>query len=394
MGDFAEIGLMSFCTCLFWLVLSFLLRKKEPNLGIFPLVLLTIGFSSMARMGLQLSTSPELIISFFELDQFFSTAIIPIVFVFLRREESFEYNNTLMYSWIVIPFVLLASELILLILSGKDAFATIILSQLQNRILTGSHETAKLLSICSRYIYAGIIIPGTLGLVLRTFILRSKGLPNNLSAQAALITSLISIETAVTRIFHISIPVLTVSIQILLTAGIFIMSYSVLFGDFRTMRRSKPVRQSLSGTPTTDSQPVDNTARNTTPELIEPFEPPALTGNAIEDRLKAKFRELIIKKKYYLQPGVRMSDIASKLGTNRTYISKLINNTYNISFSDYINTLRIEYAKQYLLSHKDAKLAQVAKECGFPTPSSFNNVFKKMTSVTPKVWIATNSDPS
>lgn len=392
MGDKAVIGLLPCCTCLFWLVLSFLLRKKEHNLGIFPLLLLTIGFSSMAKAGLQLSISQDLIVSFFELDQLFSTAIIPIVFAYLRREESFEYSNTLMYSWLIIPVVLLISELILLVLSGKEAFASNIISQLQNRILADSDKTRQLLSIYSIYIYSGIIISGTLCLVIRTLVLRSKGLPNNLSVQAALLTSFISIDTATSQLLRISIPFLTVSIQILLSVSIYMLAYSVLFGDFHTMRRAAPAIQVPSESK--DSQPFDNTAQSTPPVPKEPFEPPVLTGNAIEDRLIAKFQELIIKKKYYLNAGIRMSDIASRLGTNRTYISRMINNTYNISFSDYINTLRVEYAKQYLLSHKDAKLSEVAKECGFPTPSSFNNVFKKKTNVTPKVWIATNSNPS
>ena len=79
------------------------------------------------------------------------------------------------------------------------------------------------------------------------------------------------------------------------------------------------------------------------------------------------------------------------LETNRTYVSRLVNNTYNMSFSDYINTLRIDYAEQYLMHNRDAKQSDIATACGFPNASAFNNVFKKITGVTPKIWLATRS---
>ena len=110
-----------------------------------------------------------------------------------------------------------------------------------------------------------------------------------------------------------------------------------------------------------------------------------------EEYLKIKFEDLIITEKLFLRQGIRLSDIASMLETNRTYVSRLVNNTYDMSFSDYINTLRIDYAKQYLLNHRDAKQSDIATACGFPNASAFNNVFKKTTGVTPKIWLATQS---
>ena len=112
---------------------------------------------------------------------------------------------------------------------------------------------------------------------------------------------------------------------------------------------------------------------------------------AEEESLRIRFEDLIVTEQLFLKQGIRISDIASMLETNRTYVSRLVNNTYNMSFSDYINTLRIDYAEQYLLHNRDAKQSDIAAACGFPNASAFNNVFKKITGVTPKIWLATNA---
>ena len=51
----------------------------------------------------------------------------------------------------------------------------------------------------------------------------------------------------------------------------------------------------------------------------------------------------------------------------------------------------ISDAEQYLLHHRDARQSDLAAACGFPNASAFNNVFKKITGVTPKKWLATKS---
>ena len=108
-----------------------------------------------------------------------------------------------------------------------------------------------------------------------------------------------------------------------------------------------------------------------------------------DDSLLARFRSLMVNEQMFLQPSLSLNDIADRLHTNKTYVSKLVNKTYNLSFPELLNTLRIDYAEQYLLNHKDATQAEVAKACGFSSASSFNNIFRKITGMTPKMWLAT-----
>ena len=106
-----------------------------------------------------------------------------------------------------------------------------------------------------------------------------------------------------------------------------------------------------------------------------------------EDSLISRFQRLMKDEQLFLQPRLTLDEVADRLHSNKTYVSKLVNNTYNLGFPELINILRVDYAEQYILSHRDAKQEEIAKACGFLSASSFNTIFKKVTGVTPKVWI-------
>lgn len=108
--------------------------------------------------------------------------------------------------------------------------------------------------------------------------------------------------------------------------------------------------------------------------------------------LQESFEELLIRQEYFLKPGITLIEMAQIMKTNKTYLSKMVNTTYEMSFSDLLNGLRIEYAKKYLVNNPNAKQEESALACGFPTASAFNYSFKKETGVTPKIWLATQPD--
>jgi AraC-like DNA-binding protein len=107
-----------------------------------------------------------------------------------------------------------------------------------------------------------------------------------------------------------------------------------------------------------------------------------------DDSLLSRFQTLMVKEQLFLQPSLTLGDVADRLKTNKTYVSKLVNNTYNLGFPELLNTLRIDYAEQYIINHRSAKQDEIAAACGFLSASAFNSIFKKVTGVTPKVWIA------
>ena len=107
-----------------------------------------------------------------------------------------------------------------------------------------------------------------------------------------------------------------------------------------------------------------------------------------EANLVRRFRQLMTERQLFLRPKLTLEEVADELHTNKTYVSKMVNNTYNLGFPEVINILRVDYAQQYIMAHRGAKQEEIAQNCGFLSASSFNTIFKKVTGVTPKVWIA------
>ena len=93
----------------------------------------------------------------------------------------------------------------------------------------------------------------------------------------------------------------------------------------------------------------------------------------------------------YLNSELKVQDVADALGTNRTYVSNCIRNQRGCSFSQFVNTYRIEYAQQLLRQYPDKKIAEVSLDSGFSTESSFFRAFKAATGMAPKEWMATKS---
>ena len=107
-----------------------------------------------------------------------------------------------------------------------------------------------------------------------------------------------------------------------------------------------------------------------------------------ESGLAVQFRELMQRERFYLQPSLTLSDVAERLGTNKTYLSKMVNQTYKVGFPEMLNILRVDYAQRYIRQHPDASQEEIAKASGFLSASSFNSTFKRITGFTPKVWTA------
>ena len=105
---------------------------------------------------------------------------------------------------------------------------------------------------------------------------------------------------------------------------------------------------------------------------------------------KSKIETLIQEEKLYQNPELTLTDLAKKLETNVSVISKTINQGFQMNFNDYINNFRIEAVKISLSNgeHKKSTLLGIAYDCGFNSKATFNRAFKKNTGKTPKEYIS------
>lgn len=106
------------------------------------------------------------------------------------------------------------------------------------------------------------------------------------------------------------------------------------------------------------------------------------------DTLAAELQRLMEEKHLFLRPNIKIGEIAQQIGTCRTYLSNYLNHELGMSFSDYINRQRIDYAKQLISYQKPEKINQVASLSGFSSETSFYRNFKKLEGMTPEEWVA------
>ena len=110
--------------------------------------------------------------------------------------------------------------------------------------------------------------------------------------------------------------------------------------------------------------------------------------------LFTKINCTMIDDKIYTNPELTIDILAKKVNSNTKYVSQAINENAEMNFSTYINTFRIEEAKQLLRDgeSKNWSMDAVAEKCGFNNPTSFYQAFKKNTGMTPAAFKNTNID--
>lgn len=101
-------------------------------------------------------------------------------------------------------------------------------------------------------------------------------------------------------------------------------------------------------------------------------------------RWKPKIEALFSTEKIYLNPELTLANVAQKLNTNISLISKVINQGFGQSFNDFVNHYRVQAVLEKLNSglYKRETLLGIALDCGFNSKATFNRAFKKIIGLT------------
>jgi len=105
----------------------------------------------------------------------------------------------------------------------------------------------------------------------------------------------------------------------------------------------------------------------------------------VPEGLKDKLEQLFSETHPYLQHHLKITDVASSLGTNRTYLSKLIHDSFNTNFSGFVNGYRVREAARMLRQEEYSNYTtkSIAEMAGFNNYNSFTKAFISATSTTP-----------
>lgn len=131
-------------------------------------------------------------------------------------------------------------------------------------------------------------------------------------------------------------------------------------------------------------------------ETAEPLAPATADGETEEsdnERIKAfseQLEKLFTVDKVYLEPRLRLVDLAQKLGTNRTYLSNFFNKERQTTFYEFVNGYRISHSEN-LLTTTDYTLDVVAELSGFNSLSTFRRAFSVKNNCSPQEYRSVNT---
>ena len=86
----------------------------------------------------------------------------------------------------------------------------------------------------------------------------------------------------------------------------------------------------------------------------------------------------------YTEP-LSLELLSKKLHLSRYYISHIFSDKLQVSFTDFVNTLRVEHACSLL--EKGANITEIALASGFSSVRTFNRVFAEEMGMTPREYI-------
>lgn len=122
------------------------------------------------------------------------------------------------------------------------------------------------------------------------------------------------------------------------------------------------------------------------PEAKSNYSIPASVEDEILEKLQ-KFEEA----EEFRNPKLTLSMLAVSLQTNPAYLSTVIKTHKDNNFNSYINELRIRYICRKIHDHREYvnyKISYLAEDCGFISHSAFSTIFKKVTGISPSVFLS------
>lgn len=122
----------------------------------------------------------------------------------------------------------------------------------------------------------------------------------------------------------------------------------------------------------------------TAPESDTVTESSSESQHTVLDELPRQIADVVSSDRLFLQPNLKITDVADLLHTNRTYVSRVLKEEMGTTFADFINRQRIEYACQLMEQQPQLPASEVARLSGFSSQSSFYRNYKHYMGHAPK----------
>ncbi|OEK03978.1 helix-turn-helix domain-containing protein [Roseivirga misakiensis] len=103
-------------------------------------------------------------------------------------------------------------------------------------------------------------------------------------------------------------------------------------------------------------------------------------------KLLADVEHYMESDKPFLDPKLKLDDLAKQVNMSRHILSRILNEEYEHGFSHFIRNYRVNEAKRLIEVRDELSLEGIGFEAGFNSKSAFFEAFKKVTSVTPAAY--------
>ena len=112
------------------------------------------------------------------------------------------------------------------------------------------------------------------------------------------------------------------------------------------------------------------------------------TATFTENKKKTKglYSNIIEYVSEHFSEEISLDTLAEHLGYEKHYVSRYFNKCFDTKFRTFVNSYRINLAKQLLLND-NAKITDVSIKCGFGSIRSFNRTFKELEGKTPSEFL-------
>ncbi|MCP4287113.1 MAG: helix-turn-helix transcriptional regulator [Gammaproteobacteria bacterium] len=180
--------------------------------------------------------------------------------------------------------------------------------------------------------------------------------------------------------------------DVALNFGFFIVIYALAYFAGRQPRiftqrishqATRPTSPGIESTSSDQDGKVAN-SDNDLDDTTGKYKKSALDSN-MSARILNRLTETMQQEKPYLKSNLTLPDLAKLVSTSPNYLSQVINEQLRMNFFDFINSYRIETAKDLIVNPlpHTRTILDIAMESAFNSKSAFYTAFKKQMGITP-----------
>ena len=113
--------------------------------------------------------------------------------------------------------------------------------------------------------------------------------------------------------------------------------------------------------------------------------------NYRQNDIKVRLEEYFNSSKPYLNKKISIKDVARRLFTNKTYLSKVINENMGVNFNQYVNAYRMKEVDKLLKEDSHIGMKELCDKAGFGCMATFVVAFRLYKGAPPAEWCKKNA---